>query len=158
MAANGIRPLRSGQRLMQNPPDSVLRDLLRSVNRIAVVGIKSDPAEDAYRVPAYLQAHGYRIQPVSPKLRSVLGEPCVPAIGELADAPELVNLFRAPAHVAAHADEILALPNPPRAVWLQLGIRDDASAERLARAGIAVVQDLCIMVEHRRLVLAGARA
>jgi predicted CoA-binding protein len=54
--------------------------------------------------------------------------------------------------VAAHADEILALPKPPRAVWLQLGIRDDASAERLARAGITVIQDLCIMVEHRRLV------
>jgi uncharacterized protein len=143
---------------MQNPSDAELRELLRAVNRIAVIGVKADPAEDAHRVPAYLQAHGYRIQPVSPKLKTVLGEPCVPAVGELAEPPDLVNVFRAPAHVAAHADEILALPRKPRAVWLQLGIRDDASAERLAGAGIAVIQDLCIMVEHRRLALAaGAR-
>jgi uncharacterized protein len=143
---------------MQNPSDADLRALLRSVNRIAVVGIKADPAEDAYRVPAYMQRHGYRILPVSPKAASVLGEPCVAALGQLAEAPELVNLFRAPAHIAAHADEILALPVKPRAVWLQLGIRDDASAERLARAGIAVVQDLCLMVEHRRLIGAGGAA
>jgi predicted CoA-binding protein len=158
MAANGIRPLRSGQRLMQNPSDAELRALLRDVNRIAVVGIKSDPAEDAYRIPAYMQAHGYRIQPVSPKCRTVLGEACVATLGELAEPPDLVNLFRAPAHVPAHADEILALPVRPRAVWLQLGIREDASAERLARAGIVVVQDLCLMVEHRRLAAGGMRA
>lgn len=143
---------------MENPSDAEIRELLRAANRIAVIGVKADPAEDAHRVPAYLQAHGYRIQPVSPKLKTVLGEPCVPAVGELAEPPDLVNVFRAPAHVAAHADEILALARKPRAVWLQLGIRDDASAERLARAGIAVIQDLCIMVEHRRLGLAaGAR-
>jgi predicted CoA-binding protein len=158
MAANGIRPLRSGQRLMQNPSDAELRALLRDVNRIAVVGIKSDPAEDAYRIPAYMQAHGYRIQPVSPKCQAVLGEACVATLGELAEPPDLVNLFRAPAHVPAHADEILALPVRPRAVWLQLGIREDASAERLARAGILVVSDLCLMVEHRRLAAGGTPA
>jgi predicted CoA-binding protein len=136
---------------MQNPSDAELRALLRSVNRIAVVGIKADPAEDAHRVPAYMQAHGYRILPVSPKCRTVLGEPCAATLGELSLAPELVNVFRAPAHVPAHADEILALPTRPRAVWLQLGIRDDASAERLAREGIVVVQDRCLMVDHRRL-------
>ena len=142
---------------MDNPSDAEIRELLRGANRIAVIGVKADPAEDAHRVPAYLQAHGYRIQPVSPKLKTVLGEPCVAAVTELAEPPDLVNVFRAPAHVAAHADEILALPKAPRAVWLQLGIRDDASAERLSRAGIAVIQDLCIMVEHRRLVGAAGR-
>jgi uncharacterized protein len=137
---------------MANPSDDELRELLRRVRTIAVVGIKADPHEDAYRVPAYLQTHGYRILPVSPKCSEVLGERCVPALGELASAPDLVDLFRAPQHIAGHADEILALPTPPLAVWLQLGIRDDASAARLERAGIRVVQDRCLMVDHRRLL------
>jgi predicted CoA-binding protein len=137
---------------MENPTDSELRDLLHVVRSVAVVGIKADPREDAHRVPRYMQAHGYRILPVSPKCSEVLGERCVARLAELGEPADLVNLFRAPAHVAAHADEILALEPKPRAVWLQLGIRDDASAERLAAAGIRVVQDLCLMVEHRRLL------
>ena len=137
---------------MENPPDSELRELLRSAQRIAVVGIKADPREDAHRVPHYMQAHGYRILPVSPKCSEVLGERCVARLADLAEPADLVNLFRAPRHVAAHADEILALAPRPRGVWLQLGIRDDASAARLAQAGIRVVQDLCLMVEHRRLL------
>jgi predicted CoA-binding protein len=137
---------------MQNPPDTELRDLLLSVKSIAVVGIKADPREDAHRVPRYMQAHGYRILPVSPKCSAVLGEPCAARLADLEEPADLVNLFRAPQHIAAHADEILALARRPRAVWLQLGIRDDASAARLAGAGIRVVQDLCLMVEHRRLL------
>jgi len=71
---------------------------------------------------------------------------------ELDETPDLVNVFRAPQYVPAHTDEILAMQPRPKAVWLQLGIHDDASARRLEAAGIAVVQDRCIMVEHRRLV------
>ena len=137
---------------MQNPSDPELAELLRAVKRIAVVGIKDDPQQDAHRVPRYLQQHGYRILPVSPKCRDVLGEPCAATLAALREPADLVNLFRAPQHVAAHADEILALRPLPRAVWLQLGIRDDASAERLAAAGIQVVQDRCLMVDHRRLL------
>jgi predicted CoA-binding protein len=135
-----------------NPTDDELRELLRGVRSIAVVGIKADPREDAHHVPAYLQERGYRILPVSPKCSEVLGEPCVSALGKLREAPDLVDLFRASALVAGHADEILALRPLPRVVWLQLGIRDDASAERLERAGIRVVQDRCLLVEHRRLL------
>jgi predicted CoA-binding protein len=134
------------------PTDRELAELLRAVKSIAVVGIKADPAEDAHRVPRYLQGCGYRILPVSPKCSEVLGECCAPALGALREPADLVNLFRAPRHVAAHADEILALRPLPRAVWLQLGIRDDASAARLAAAGVRVVQDRCLMVEHRRLL------
>jgi len=137
---------------MQNPSDEELRALLRAARTIAVVGIKADPTEDAHRVPAAMQARGYRILPVSPKCSEVLGERCVARLGELREPVDLVNVFRAPQHIPAHADEILAMRPLPRAVWLQLGIRDDASAERLAAAGIAVVQDLCLMVEHSRLL------
>jgi predicted CoA-binding protein len=136
---------------MQNPSDEGLRALLRAVHTIAVVGIKADPTEDAHHVPAAMQARGYRILPVSPKCREVLGERCVASLGELREPADLVNVFRAPQHIAGHTDEILALRPLPRAVWLQLGIRDDASAARLAAAGIEVVQDLCLMVEHARL-------
>jgi predicted CoA-binding protein len=91
---------------------------------------------------------------VNPKLagQAVLGVRAVTSLAELGETPDLVNVFRAPQYVAGHADEILAMQPRPRAVWLQLGIRDDASARRLEAAGIAVVQDRCIMVEHRRLV------
>jgi len=133
------------------PSDAVLLDLLRRVKTIAVVGIKAGEHDDAFRVPCYLQQQGYRILPVSPKLEHVLGEPCARALGELVEAPDLVNLFRASAHIPAHADEILALPQRPLGVWLQLGIRHPDAHARLAAAGITVVEDLCLMVEHARL-------
>ncbi len=129
-----------------------LRALLEGVHTIAVVGIKTGETDDAYRVPAYLQARGYRILPVNPKLETALGET---AVGSLADLPcpvDLVNVFRAPHFVPGHTDEILALSRRPRAVWLQRGIRHDASAARLEAAGIRVVQDRCLMVDHGRLL------
>lgn len=117
-----------------------------------MVGIKADPGADAHRVPRYLQERGVEIVPVNPKLERVLGEPAVASLAEL-DAPvDLVNLFRAPAHVPAHVEEILALPWRPAAVWMQLGIRHEPSARRLRDAGVQVVQDRCLMVEYRRLV------
>jgi hypothetical protein len=136
---------------MRNPSDDELRELLESVRTIAVVGIKADPAEDAYHVPEVMQARGYRILPVSPKCSEVLGERCVAALGELRERVDMVNVFRAPQHIAGHTEEILRMQPRPKAVWLQLGIRDDASAERLAAAGVTVVQDRCLMVEHARL-------
>ena len=140
---------------MQNPSDPELAELLRGVKSIAVLGIKDDPQQDAHRVPRYLQAHGYRILPVSPKCSEVLGEACAATLAGLREPVDLVDVFRAPQHLAAHTDEILAMRPRPRAVWFQLGIRDDASAERLAAAGIRVVQDRCLMVDHRRLLADG---
>ena len=89
---------------------------------------------------------------MNPNLTSVLGERSVARLGEIEVRYDLLDVFRAPHHIPAHADEILALANPPPAVWFQLGIRHDASAARLVAAGIDVVQDRCLMVEHRRLL------
>lgn len=132
--------------------DAARRDLLRSTRTIAVLGIKTGDADDAFRVPRYLQSQGYRILPVNPRLERVLGEPAVARLADLDEPYELLNVFRAPAHLPAHVEEILALEHRPRAVWFQLGIRDDASAARLSEAGILVVQDCCLMVEHHRLL------
>jgi len=131
--------------------DDALVDLLSRVRTIAVVGIKAGADDDAHRVPRYLQQHGYRILPVSPKLESVLGERCVPSLAQLPEPPDLVNLFRAPAHVPAHADEVLALSRKPLAVWMQLGISHPGARAKLETAGVAVIEDRCLMVEHARL-------
>ncbi len=132
--------------------DAELRDLLRRVRSIAVLGIKSGEDDDAFRVPRYMQAHGYRIVPINPKLATVLGERALPSLVALEGGVDLVNVFRSPQHIPAHVDEILALSPRPVAVWLQLGIAHAESAARLGAAGIGVVQDLCLMVEHRRLL------
>ncbi|MCP5066512.1 MAG: hypothetical protein GY946_08085 [bacterium] len=132
--------------------DEALRALLESVRTIAVVGIKAGAGDDAYRVPAYMQRHGYRIVPVSPKLDTVLDEPCVGSLDALTETPDLVNLFRAAAHLPAHVDEILALEPHPRAVWMQLGIRHEEAVQRLEAAGIEVIEDRCLMVDHGRLL------
>ena len=132
--------------------DDELREILGATRSIAVVGIKGGADDDANKVPRYLQARGYRIWPVNPRLETVLGERVFGSLAELPEPVDLVNVFRAPQHVPAHVDEILALDARPRAVWLQLGIHHDESARRLEAAGVRVVQDRCLMVEHARLL------
>ena len=135
--------------------DSDLARMLGEARTIAVVGIKDGERDDAYRVPRYLQDHGYRIVPVNPKLGEILGETAYPGLAHLPQsgpAIDIVNLFRASEHIAGHVDEILGLSPLPRTVWMQLGIEDGASAKRLRAAGVEVVQDRCIMVDHRRLM------
>ena len=134
--------------------DAGLRAILKAATTVAVIGAKTGAHEAAYYVPAYLAARGYRIRPVNPKFagQTVHGARIVSGLAEL-DAPvDVVEIFRRPEYLPDHAREILALPWRPRAVWFQLGIRNDAAAEMLARAGIDVVQDRCMMPEHRRLL------
>jgi hypothetical protein len=130
--------------------DRELRELLENTRTIAVLGIKQGAHEDAHRVPRYMQRAGFAIRPVSPKLREVLGERAVASVGELSEPIDMINVFRAPAHIPGHVDEILAMRHKPKSVWLQLGIAHPSTA-KLEAAGIAVVQDLCLMVEHARL-------
>ena len=131
--------------------DGLLRQLLADSRTVAVVGIKDAESEDAYRVPRYLQAHGKRILPVNPKLSRVLGERAYASLGEIDEPVDLVDLFRAPDHIPAHVEEILAMSPLPRVVWMQLGIVHGGAAVRLRAAGIQVVQDRCIIIEHQQL-------
>jgi predicted CoA-binding protein len=134
--------------------DAGLRRVLEEARVVAVLGAKRRPEQPAHYVPAYLQAHGYRILPVNPALAGepVLGTTGVATLADLTERADVIEVFRRPEHLPAHAAEILALPWRPRVVWFQLGIRHDGAAERLARAGIDVVQDRCMMPEHRRLI------
>ncbi|MGH7311454.1 MAG: CoA-binding protein, partial [Candidatus Rokuibacteriota bacterium] len=108
----------------------------------------------AYYVPAYLAARGYRILPVNPTLAgdTLFGLRVVPTLADLAEPADLIEVFRRPEYLPGHAREILTLPWRPQAVWFQLGIRNEQAAELLARASIRVVQDRCMMPEHRRLL------
>ena len=134
--------------------DAGLTTILRDAKTVAVVGAKADPAEPAHYVPAYLHARGYRIVPVNPKLtgRRLHDAPTVARVADLPEPVDVIEVFRRPEYLSGHAAEILALPWRPHAVWFQLGIRNDSAAESLARAGIQVVQDRCMMPEHRRLI------
>ena len=132
--------------------DAGLTRILREARTVAVLGVKADAAEPAYYVPAYLAARGYRLRPVNPTLagRRVLDEAVVATLAELAGPVDVIDVFRRPEFLPAHAAEIVRLPWRPAAVWFQLGIRNDAAADRLAAAGIDVVQDRCLLVEHKR--------
>lgn len=128
--------------------------LLRETKSIAVLGIKPETHayQPAFYVPKYMAAAGYEIIPVPvyyPEVTEILG---LPVYRRLADIPvdvDMVNVFRRPNDIPPHVDDILA--KRPKSVWLQQGIRNDKVAETLAREGIKVVQDLCLMVEHRYL-------
>jgi uncharacterized protein len=134
--------------------DAGLARILREVTTIAVLGAKSDAGQPAFYVPSYLKARGYRILPVNPTRvgERILGEPVVATLADLPERVDAVEVFRRPQFLPGHAGEILRLPWKPAVVWFQLGIRHDAAAAELARAGIRVVQDRCMMPEHRRLL------
>jgi predicted CoA-binding protein len=134
--------------------DDGLRRLL-DLTPIAVIGCSSTPSKAANRIPKYLQQHGYRIVPVNPTTDEILGEP---AYDRLADIPVdvgLVNVFRPSPEVSGIVDQVLERADDRGdvdAVWLQLGIRDDEAAARAEDAGVDVVQDKCLKVEHSRLL------
>ena len=131
-----------------------IRGLLRRVTRIAVIGIKTEAQsfQPAYYVPEFVQSAGYEIIPVPvyyPEASTILGRPVYRSLADIPGDVDMVNVFRRSQDVPPHLDDILV--KRPKAVWLQSGIRHDAVAERLAREGIDVVQDRCLMVEVRRI-------
>jgi predicted CoA-binding protein len=134
--------------------DAGLERIFRAVRTIAVLGAKMGVNQPAFYVPAYLAARGYRILPVNPTLtgRSLFGVPVAPTLADLTERVDVIEVFRRPEFLPGHAREILSLPWRPAVVWFQLGIRHDGAAEMLARAGMLVVQDRCMMPEHRRLI------
>ena len=141
----------SGKRIER---DEDLRALLHGVQRIAVLGIRSEAVADrpAHYVPAAAKAAGYRIVPVpiyEPEVTTMLGEPVVRSLAAIGAPVDLVDVFRKPQDLAGHLDDVLAAK--PRAVWLQSGIRDQAFGDAVLAAGIDLVEDRCLMVEIRRL-------
>ncbi|MCA2979448.1 MAG: CoA-binding protein [Myxococcaceae bacterium] len=139
-------------RLIDDEPS--LAVLVQQVRRVAVLGIKTEQqaGQPAFDVPAYLAAAGLEVLPVPvyfPEVTRILGQPVVRRVVDVPGGPvDLVDVFRRPSDLPPHLDDLLAAR--PKAVWLQLGIRNDGFAQRLVEAGIDVVQDRCLMVDHRR--------
>ena len=134
-------------------PDDVAR-IVRENKRIAVLGIKTEAQRDqpAFYVPEYMARAGYDIVPVPvyfPDATEILGRPVYRTVSAVPAPVEMVNVFRRPRDIPPHVQDILAAR--PRVVWLQLGIHHDEAAETWAKAGILVVQNRCLLVEHRRL-------
>ena len=135
--------------------DDQIREMLQNTRTIAVLGIKpeSHAGQPAYYVAKYMAEHGYEIIPVPvyyPDVTEILGKPVYRNLSQIPGKIDLLNVFRRSEDIRKHTLEIIA--KKPKAVWFQLGIRNDEVAERLAEAGIKVVQDLCLMVEHRALL------
>ncbi|HEV2017932.1 MAG TPA: CoA-binding protein [Gemmatimonadaceae bacterium] len=129
-----------------------IKQLLENTRRIAVLGIKPNPDQPAYYVPEYAQRAGYEIVPVPvyyKDLTEMQGERVYRKLTDIPGDIDMVNVFRRPVDIPQHVDDIIA--KRPKSVWFQLGIRNDEAAERLARAGIDVVQDHCLLVELRRI-------
>jgi predicted CoA-binding protein len=127
--------------------------MLHDTRTIAVLGIKPESHADqaAHYVPAHMDAAGYEIIPVPvyyPDVTEILGRKVFRSLAAIGRPVDMVNVFRRPNDIPPHVDDILAAK--PKFVWFQLGIRNDAAAQRLAEAGIKVVQDRCLMVEEGR--------
>jgi hypothetical protein len=134
-------------------PEGIAR-IVRECKRIAVLGMKTEAqrGQPAFYVPEYMARAGYDIVPVPvyyPEVTRILDRPVYRTLRAVPGPVDMVDVFRRPPAIPPHVDDILAAH--PRVVWFQLGIRNDAAAETLARAGIQVVQDRCLLVEHRRL-------
>lgn len=135
--------------------DAQIVELLYATRLIAVLGIKPEThsGQPAFYVSKYMQEAGYEIVPVPvyyPEVTEILGEKVYRDLRDVPGEIDMVNVFRLAHDIPKHTEEILAAR--PKSVWFQLGIRNEEVAEILAKAGIKVVQDLCLMVEHRALM------
>jgi predicted CoA-binding protein len=133
-----------------------IRSLLAETKTIAVLGIKTErqSGQPAFYVPSYMQDAGFKIIPVPvyyPEATEILDEKVYRQLIDIPHDVDMVNVFRRPQDIPPHLDDLLA--KKPKSVWMQLGISHQAVAEELAKAGIKVVQDRCLMVDHRRLAM-----
>jgi predicted CoA-binding protein len=129
----------------------VIRRVLTETRTWAVVGCSPDPRRDSHRVARLLQERGFRVIPVNPNAGEVLGERCYPGLNDIpaAEQIDVVDIFRRADHAGAHVDEAIA--RGARAVWMQLGVIDEAAAQRALDAGLEVVMDRCPAIELPRL-------
>ena len=148
--------LNDHRRYLIEDDEAAIAALVQSARRVAVLGIKTEAqaSQPAFYVAKYLSDSGVEVVPVPvyyPDATEILGRPVYRKVAEVPGPPgsiDIVDVFRKGSDVAGHLEDLLAAK--PRAVWLQLGIRDDATARALAAAGILVVQDRCLLVDHRR--------
>ena len=131
------------------PKDPALVEkIVSTYTTVAVVGISKKEDRDSYRVAKYLKEHGFTVVPVNPAADEIIGEKCYKSLADIPFKVDVVDVFRKPSALPALADEIIA--HAPKAAWFQIGVINNDAAQKVADAGIEVVQNLCMMVEHKR--------
>ena len=130
------------------PSGDPIFDILTKYKTIAVVGLSSNPARPSHGVAEYLQSAGYQIIPVNPNETDVLGEPSYATLDEVPQKIEIVDVFRRPEEVPPVVDA--AIRTGAKVVWMQLGILNEAAAEKAQAAGLTVVMDACMLIEHKK--------
>lgn len=131
---------------MDNPE----RELLKQAKTIAVVGLSANPDRPSYRVSRYLQEHGYKIIPVNPTIKEVLGEKAYPSLKDIPEKVDIVDVFRRSEDIPPIADEAIAIK--AKVLWMQEGIVNEAAARKAEAAGLKVIMNRCIMVAHIQLI------
>jgi len=128
---------------------SNLRRILRAYRRVAVVGLSAEWHRPSYFVAKYLQQHGYRVVPVNPRYETILGERCYARLEDIPEPVDMVDVFRCTADVGPIADSAIAIG--AKCLWQQIGVTNEAAAARARAAGLDVVMDRCVKIEHARL-------
>ncbi|EST53504.1 CoA-binding protein [Brevibacillus panacihumi W25] len=139
--------------MVQNPSNETRRQLLEDAKTIAVVGLSNKPDRTSYMVAAAMQNAGYTIIPVNPIIagETVLGEKVLATLAEIDTPVDIVNVFRRSEDIPPVAEDTLAMKQKPKVFWMQQGISNDEAAKKVSEAGIEVVSDLCIKVDHALL-------
>ena len=133
----------------ENATTEEIKEILQNNKTIAIVGLSADEEKDSYRVAKYMKQHGYRIIPVNPKYTNILGEKCYPDLKSIPEKIDIVDIFRKPDAIPAIVEE--SLETGTKVIWMQLGLCSNASAEKARYAGIKVVMNKCIKVEHANI-------
>ena len=139
--------------MTQLKEDHIIQQVLAASHTIAVVGLSADPERPSYEVAQYLQIQGYRILPVNPTLSQVLGVQAYPDLLAIGEPVDVVDIFRRSEAVPPIVEQAIQIR--AKAVWMQKGVRNEEAAALARAAGLLVVMDRCMMVEHRRLVAQG---
>jgi predicted CoA-binding protein len=131
--------------------EQIAREMLENAKTIAVVGLSDNPERTSNRVARYMQERGYKIIPVNPTIKESLGEKAYPSLRDIPEKVDIVNIFRRSEDVPPIVDDAIAIK--AKGIWMQEGIADENAAEKAQLAGLKVVMDSCIMVQHSRLRL-----
>jgi len=133
-----------------NPPSEKIKNILRKYKKIAITGLSPKESRDSNRVARYLMEHGYEIIPVNPGQKEILGKPCFKTIRDIPFRLDMVNIFLNPERVPPVVDQAIEIG--VGAIWMQLGIRQEESAQKAMAEGIEVIMNKCIMKEHIKLL------
>ncbi len=140
---------------LRNATSQEVREILQATKVVAMVGLSDNPERDSYRVAAYLQAHGYRVIPVNPNVREILGERAYGRLEDVSGPIDVVDIFRKPEAVPEIVDAAIRVG--ARGVWMQEGIVHNAAADKARAAGLKVVMGKCMMKEHRKATATSAK-